>query len=33
MFTGTEGTEVAFINLVSGWRQELRRLAGASERP
>jgi hypothetical protein len=33
MFTGTEGSEVAFIHLVSGWRQELRRLAGASERP
>jgi serine/threonine-protein kinase len=27
MFTGTEGSEVAFVNLVSGWTGELRRLA------
>jgi serine/threonine-protein kinase len=29
MFTGTEGNEVAFVNLVSGWTTELRRLSRA----
>ena len=31
MFTGTEGSEVAFVDLVSGWRRELQRLARPGE--
>jgi serine/threonine-protein kinase len=29
MFAGTEGTEIAWVNLVSGWFGELERLSGA----
>ena len=32
MFAGTEGTDVAWVNLVSGWFGELERLSGAESR-